>query len=493
MPSFLVFDIGTSGGRAVVGSLTQEQISLNWIHKFSNRAVPVSGTLYWDILYLWSEVITGVRRWFTYDGDDLQLDGIGLDTWAVDFALLDEQGKLLENPVHNRDTRTDGMIECVLEIVSRDEIYARTGIQFMQINTLYQLFAMVQSKSATLRNAATFLTIADLLNYWLTGKKVVEFTSATCTQFYDPRAGAWTIDILERLGIPTQIFPPVVPPGTVLGPVDSAPELAVAGTTPVIAVATHDTASAVAAVPAESRGFAYISSGTWSLMGAEVPAPVISPASLKYNFTNEGGVNGTFRLLKNILGMWLVQACQQTWNDAQESFGYDEMTKLAGAAPPFGALIDPEPNSPYFRTPGDMPARIAAFAARTGQLEPNGKGEVLRCIFESLALKYRQTLGQLEEVLGHTIEVIHIVGGGSRNALLCQMTADATNRLVIAGPDEATAIGNVIVQAIATGHLKSLDEGRRMVIRSTDLKQYWPAPSSDWDDAYRRFLDITRI
>jgi sugar (pentulose or hexulose) kinase len=264
------------------------------------------------------------------------------------------------------------------------------------------------------------------------------------------------------------------------------------GNAPVVAVATHDTASAVAAVPAEAEHFAYISSGTWSLMGVEVTAPVITPESLKYNFTNEGGVAGTFRLLKNILGMWLVQACQESWDDSGETYSYDELTQMAAAAPAFGALIDPHPNSPDFRVPGDMPARITAFASRTGQSVPESKGAVLRCIFESLALKYRQTLFQLEAVLGHSIDVIHIVGGGARNGLLCQMTADATNRLVIAGPAEATAMGNLIVQAIATGHLASLDEGRRLVRDSTNLKHYRPVPSNDWDNAYRRFLDITQ-
>ncbi len=491
MPRFLAFDIGTSAGRAILGTLREGKLTLDLVHRFPNRAVPVRGTLYWDILYLWHGILEGLQNWIQ---SDLPLDSIGLDTWAVDFALLDEGGKLLDNPVHNRDTRTDGMMERVFQIVPREEIYARTGIQFMQINTLYQLYALVVADAPALRHAATFLTIADLLNYWLTGRQVVEFTSATCTQFYDPNAGDWTYDLLRRLGIPTHILPQVVPPGTILGPLDAQPEdMSAFPAVPVIAVATHDTASAVAAVPAETDRFAYISSGTWSLVGTEVQSPVITPESLKYNFTNEGGIGGTFRLLKNVLGMWLVQACQDRWAISGERFTDRDLVEIAAAAPPFGPLIDPQPNSPFFRTVGDMPARIREFCARTGQNVPNDKGAILRCIFESLALKYRQVLEQLEEVLGHSIEVIHIVGGGSLNELLCQMTADATNRPVIAGPAEAATLGNLAVQAIATGHLNSREEARALIRRSSALKRYDPIAAQGWDYAYQRFKDIVSL
>jgi rhamnulokinase len=492
MPKFLAFDIGTSAGRAILGTLRDDKLMLDIIHRFSNRAVPVRGTLYWDILYLWHGLLAGLQNW-VHSGD-LDLDGIGLDTWAVDFALLDASGRLLDNPVHNRDTRTDGMIERVLEVVPREEIYAQTGIQFMQINTLYQLYALVLADAPALRHAATFLTIADLLNYWLTGRKVVEFTSATCTQFYDPNAGDWTWDLLARLVIPARMLPEVVPPGTVLGPLNTQlPDLSAIPPVPVIAVATHDTGSAVAAVPAETDHFAYISSGTWSLVGAEVHAPVITPASLKYDFTNEGGVGGTFRLLKNVLGMWLVQACQDVWAASGKRFRDADLVQMAAAAPPFGPLIDPHPNSPDFRTVGDMPARLRDFCARTGQPVPADEGAILRCIFESLALKYRQILGQLEAVLGHSIDVIHIVGGGSRNELLNQMTADAANRPVIAGPAEATAMGNLAVQAMATGHLASREDIRALIRRSSDLKRFDPVSTQGWDAAYQRFTDIARL
>lgn len=483
MPKFLAFDIGTSWGRAMLGTLEANHLSLEPLHRFSNRAVPVLDTLYWDILHLWDGVLAGL-----HEAASAELASIGLDTWAVDFALLDESGALLDNPVSNRDPRTDGMIDKVLEKIPREELHRRTGIQFMQINSLYQMYAMQLAGAPALGFAETFLSIADLLNYWLTGRKVVEFTSATCTQFYNPHRQDWDRDILAQLDLPTNIYPPVVQPGEVLGPlVVPIPELE---GTPVVAVATHDTGSAVAAVPTEVERFAYISSGTWSLMGAEVQEPVISPESLKYNFTNEGGVFGTYRLLKNILGMWLVQACRDTWAQEGENYDYDEIVQMAKAAPAFGPVIDPYPNSPDFRTPGDMPARIRAFCERTDQPVPQTKGAVLRCIFESLALKYRQTLLQLEEVLDHEIEVIHIVGGGARNMLLCQMAANAMERPVIAGPGEATTMGNLIVQAMATGHLNSLAAGRALVRRSSDLKRYEPKPSPEWDDAYTRFLNI---
>lgn len=487
MSDFLAFDIGTSEGRASLGSITADRLELKTLHRFPNKSVPVHNTLYWDILYLWDGLLTGLRAGLGIEN----IQSLGLDTWAVDFALLDEAGSLLDNPVHNRDARTDGMMPRVFEIVSRDELYQRTGIQFMQINTLYQLYALVLSNAPSLKNAATFLTIADLLNYWLTGNLVVEFTSATCTQCYDPNAGSWATDILEQLHIPSTMFPTIVQPGTLLGPCQPPTSLfSDAAGIPVVAVATHDTGSAVAAVPTETEHFAYISSGTWSLMGAEVRAPVISAASLKYNFTNEGGVDGTFRLLKNILGMWLVQACQEYWALEGATYAAAQLVDMASRAPAFGPLIDPHPNNAYFRTPGDMPARIKRFLRDTHQSIADDKGSILRCIFESLALKYRQTLYQLEEVLGYSIDVIHIVGGGARNELLCQMTADATNRVVIAGPDEATTMGNVLVQAMATGHLTSLAAGRDLVRRSSPLKSYEPCLSDQWDHAYSRFLDI---
>lgn len=490
---FLAYDIGTSAGRTMVGTLSADRLSLDVVHCFPTRSVSVRGTLYWDILYLWHEILAGLETWQNGNADP-RLDGIGLDTWAVDFALLDERGALLGNPVHNRDARTDGVMAHVFEEIPREEIYTRTGIQFMQINTLYQLYAMKLAGAPALRHAATFLTIADLLNYWLTGRPVVEFTSATCTQFYDPTARDWAKDLLARLDLPIGILPPVIQPANVLGLLNVAlPGRVKAADVPVIAVATHDTGSAVAAIPVETEHFAYISSGTWSLMGAEVRSPVITAESLKYNFTNEGGIDNTYRLLKNILGMWLIHACQTAWERSGKSYSHADLIQMAAAAKPFGPLIDPYPNSPDFRATDDMPASIRAFCARTGQVVPANDGAVARCIFESLALKYRQTLDQLQEVLGHDIDVIHIVGGGARNELLCQMTANATHRPVIAGPSEATTMGNLVAQAMATGHLASLDEGRRLIRRSSDLKRYEPSDSRAWIDAYARFVEISQV
>ncbi len=487
MPQFLALDVGAESGRAVLGTLCEGLLALKEIYRFPNGPVPVLDHIYWDILHIWKGILDGLHL-----AADYALDGIGLDTWAVDFALLDASGALLDNPVHQRDKRNNGMMERVFEKIPRAELYRRTGIQFMQINTIYQLYSMALADAPALRVAATFLSVADLLNYWLTGRKVVEFSSATCTQFYDPSAGDWARDLLERLGIPTAMLPEVVPPGAILGPLKAeVPKLE--GRVPVIAPVTHDTGSAVAAVPTETENFVYISSGTWSLMGTEVYAPVITPESLKYNFTNEGGAAGTYRLLKNSLGMWLVQECRRTWAIAGEEHSYDALTQMAAEAPAFGPLIYPEPSSPHFLAPGDMPARIVAFCKGTGQPAPAGKGAILRCILESLALRYRQILDELEEVMGYAMDVIHIVGGGSQNTLLCQMTADATNRPVVAGPSEATSVGNVMVQAIATGHLASIAEGRAMVRRSFDLQRYEPHPSAAWDAAYARFLEIAGL
>jgi sugar (pentulose or hexulose) kinase len=484
VPQFLAFDLGASGGRAVLGTLGGGGLELQEVHRFPNGPVAARGTLYTDILRLWCEVIEGVRL---AQGADLA--GMGVDTWGVDFGLLDARGALLANPTHYRDSRTDVIMPRAFERVPRRIIFERTGIQFLQFNTLFQLYAMAAQQDPALDSAVTLLMLPDLLNYWLTGRAVSEFSIATTTQCYDPRAGAWAAGMLEALGIPTHIFTEIVPTGTVLGPLDvDVPGLSYE--VPVIATASHDTASAVAAVPAEGDRFVYISSGTWSLMGAEVPAPVITDKSLAYNFTNEGGVNNTIRLLKNIAGLWLVQECRRVWAEADREYSYDELVTMAAGAPAFGPLVDPD--SADFLAPGDMPARIRDFCKRTGQPEPDSEGAVIRCALESLALRYRLTLERVEDLLGWRAEVIHIVGGGSRNALLCRLTADATGRPVVAGPDEATAIGNVLVQAMATGHLDSLEAGRAMIAASCDLARYQPDEStaSRWDAAYARFMDI---
>jgi rhamnulokinase len=484
---YLAFDLGAESGRAVLGSFDGERLALSTLHRFSNGPVRVFDSLYWDVLRLFSELKVGLGLYRRQAGDGL--DGIGLDTWGVDFGLLGRDGQLLANPRHYRDLRTEGMLEAALARVPRSEVFNYTGIQFMEINTLYQLLAMRLSGDPALEQAEALLMMPDLFNYWLTGVRVCEFSDATTSQCYDPRAGGWARPLLRRLDIPTHFLQEIVPPGTVLGPLHPAvaEEVGLRGV-PVIAPACHDTGSAVAAVPASGRDFAYISSGTWSLMGVEIPQPVISDDSLAWNFTNEGGVFGSFRLLKNIMGLWLVQECRRAWAQEGEEFSYDDLTALAAAAPAFGPLV--EPDSHDFLRPGDMPARIRAFCQTTGQPAPESKGEIVRCALESLALKYRWVLERLERMLGRRLETIHIVGGGSQNRLLCQFAADATQRPVIAGPVEATALGNILLQAIARGRIGSLDEGREVVRRSSEMHAFEPSSLAGWDDAYARFTAL---
>jgi rhamnulokinase len=491
--NFLALDLGAESGRAMLGQFDGERLQLLKVHRFPNDPVRLpdgGGTgcrLHWDVLRLWSEIKQGLALAVQEHG--VELDGVGLDTWGVDFGLLDRDGTLVSNPYHYRDGRTDGMLEEAFRRVPREDIFERTGIQFMQINSLYQLLSMAVGGSPALGIADTFLTIPDLFNYWLTGRKACEFSNATTTQCYDPCAGDWARSLLERLEIPTHIFPEIVPPGTILGELlPSVAEEVSAGRVTVIAPACHDTGSAVAAVPAMGADFVYISSGTWSLMGAELPEPVINAQSLACNFTNEGGVDRTFRFLKNIMGLWLVQECRRTWACQGGKFSYDELTRMAAQAEPLQSIIDPDYGD--FLKPGDMPARICAFCWRTGQPVPESQGAVVRCALESLALKYRWVLERVEEMLGRRLEPIHIVGGGTRNRLLNQLTADATGRQVVTGPVEAAAVGNVVVQMMALGYIGSLREGRRVVRTSFDVTTYEPAGGPEWEEAYGRLLAV---
>ena len=485
--NFLAIDLGAESGRAILATLDGKQLSLTDIHRFPNDPVRLPDGLHWDILRLWSEIKTALH--ITAHKHNVQLAGIGIDTWGVDYGLLDRTGTLIGNPYHYRDSRTDGMMEEAFKRLPREQIFDLTGIQFMQLNTLYQLFSMVMQQSPSLLIAETFLTTPDLLNYWLSGRKACEFTMATTTQCYDPRRREWSQPLLQALSIPERIFPEVVQPGTVLGTV--LPEIAEetgCGAVPVIAPACHDTGSAVAAVPAEAQHFAWISSGTWSIMGAEAGDPIVNAQSLKYNFTNEGGVNGTWRFSKNIMGLWLVQECRRTWARASEELSYTNLTQLAAEAEPFRSIIDVD--AADFFQPGDMPARIQKYCERTQQPMPETKGAIVRCALESLALKYRWVLERLEEMLGYRLEPIHIIGGGTQNRLLNQLTADATHRSVVAGPIEATAIGNVLMQAVALGHLKSLDEARAVVRHSFKPETYEPRPSDRWDAAYQKLQTL---
>ncbi len=490
---FLAIDLGAESGRVMLAQFDGERIELTQMRRFSNGPVrlPIVGEksarLHWDVLRLWTEIKEGIAQAVRQTGKELA--SIGIDTWGVDFALLDHQGALISNPYYYRDSRTDGMLDEAFRRMSRERIFELTGIQFMQINTLYQLLSMVVSHSPSLDVAETFLTMPDLFNYWMSGEIASEFSIATTTQCYDPRQRNWSDPLLSAMGIPRRIFPRVIAPGTVLGPLlPAVTEDTLAEKIPVVAPACHDTGSAVVAVPAETKDFAWISSGTWSIMGTELSAPVINPASLKFNLTNEGGANGTFRLSKNVAGLWLVQECRRTWAAAGDELSYEKLTEIAAQAKPLVSVIDPDHGD--FLKPGDMPSRIRAFCQRSGQPVPETKVAVVRCILESLALKYRWVLERLEQVVGHRLDPIHIVGGGTQNRLLSQLTADATGRQVIAGPIEATALGNVVMQGIALGHIGSLQQARAIVRRSSELSVFQPADRAGWDDAYARLLNL---
>ncbi len=488
MTQFLAFDLGAESGRAVVGHFDGEQLSLEVIHRFPNGPVRIGDSLYWDVLRLWSEIKQGLSIGAKKYPD---LVSVGLDTWGVDFALLDRNDELLGNPYHYRDCRTNGMMEWTFERLSRQKIFEQTGIQFIQLNSLFQLMALVKADDPALKIAHTFLNIPDLLNFWLTGHKANEFSIATTTQCYNPHTDDWAWDMLERLGIPTEMFGPIVPCGTVLGNLlPSLTEETGAPALPVVAVATHDTGSAVAAVPATGRDYIYLSSGTWSLMGIEASEPIISEATLAYNLTNEGGVGHTFRVLKNIMGLWLVQECRREWERLGDSYTYDELTQMAAAAPAFGPLVLVD--DARFLPPGDMAERIQDFCRETGQSVPQSRGEILRCALESLALEYRYVAESLDRLAGKPLPTIHIIGGGSQNRLLNQFAADATGRTVVAGPVEATAIGNVLVQMMATGHITSLAQGRQIVARSFGVERFEPQDTAAWDEAYQRYLELRK-
>ena len=465
----LAIDIGAESGRVMAVHFDGSGLQLEEVHRFPNHALTVNGVLQWDILHLWREVQVGVGRSRAHAADPPA--SLAVDTWGVDFGLLDRNGDLIGNPVCYRDSRTEGMMEAVWARVPKAEVFAQTGIQFMAINTLYQMMSLVESGSPQLQIAARFLTVPDLLNYWLSGAQVCEFSNATTTQMLNPVTRSWAGGMLDALGIPLDLFPEVVQPGTRLGSFDGVP---------VIAPACHDTGSAVAGVPAQTEKFAYISSGTWSLVGLEVAQPVVNEAALAVNATNEGGVYGSFRLLKNVMGLWLLQQCRSTWEQEGRAYSYPELVSLAESAEPLRSFVDP--NDDRFLPPGDHPAHIRAFCQQSGQPRPETDAAIARCVFESLALAYRDVLLELQTLTGRPIEVIHVVGGGSRNRLLNQLTADATGITVLAGPSEATVIGNALVQLISLGELAHLDEGRQLVAEIGALERFEPSAQSAWQD-----------
>jgi rhamnulokinase len=477
--SYLAFDLGAESGRAVLGRLQSGALNIREIRRFPNEPVRQNGSLYWDVLRLWHEMGRALER-----AADARPASVGVDGWGVDYALIGERGNLLENPYHYRDVRSAGMMDAVFERVRREKIYDVTGIQFLQINTLFQLYAACLRTPEVVDAAQALLTIPDLLNYWLSGRLCSEYTVATTTQFIDARSRTWAKRLLSEIGLPTRVLTEIVQPGTVIGNIrrDAAPALA---GTPVVAPACHDTGSAVASVSA-GGSTAFISSGTWSLLGTEIDAPVITANARDLNFTNEGGVCGTIRLLKNIGGLWLLQACRRSWAADGHSLDYDALhAAAADDRLSFLSLIDPDDHA--FLNPADMPAQIAQYCRQTSQPEPSGPAAYVRAILESLALKYRVVLESLEELTGRRFDQIRIVGGGSRNRLLNQFTADATGRTVLVGPVEATALGNIGMQMLAVGAVSSLAEARAVIDRSFPVERFEPSQTDRWDAQFRRF------
>jgi rhamnulokinase len=490
--AYLAVDMGASSGRHLLGLFDGNRLQLEEVYRFENGPVEVGGRLYWDLLGQWSHVRRGL--WAAGNKCGADIASVGVDTWGVDFGLLGRGDELLGNPYHYRDSRTNSMMEKAFGIVSREEIFRHTGLQFMQFNTLYQLLAMKLSGSPLLDVADTLLMVPDLFHWLLTGVKCNEMTEASTSQFYNPVKGDWSIDLLEKFSLPTRILGKITQPGTVLGPLRTN-LIAETGLSAakVVLPGSHDTASAVMAVPAQSKpgvrpDWCYISLGTWALMGIESPQPVINDAVLNLNFTNEGGVGGTTRLLKNITGLWIVQECRRTWNMAGENLDWEALNQLSAAAKPLQCFINPD--AVDFLSPSDMPEAIRAFCGKTGQCVPEDKGGVLRCALESIALKFRHVLKMCEELNGGRIETIHIVGGGTKNRQLCQFAADACGRRVVAGPIEATAIGNLMMQAVAAGDVGSIAEAREVIRRSFPVEEYMPQNTAAWDDAYGKLLKI---
>lgn len=487
---YLAIDLGAESGRVMAGLFDGKQIRLEELHRFPNGPVAVADTLRWDLLRLWSEIQTGLAKAASRFGQDII--SVGVDTWGVDFVLLSKTGEMLGQPYHYRDRRTLGVLEQTFQRVPRSEIFSQTGLQFMEINSLYQLVAMNQTNGPLVEQADRFLMIPDFFHWLLCGSRVVEFTNATTSQMFHPTNQTWAFDLLRKLKIPTQMFGDVVDPGTKLGTLrEDVARRAGLPRLGVVAPATHDTGAAVAAVPTENTGranWAYISSGTWSLMGLELPHAVLTPRALELNVTNEGGIDGTYRLLKNIMGLWLVQECRRSFERNGATYDYGLLAQVARDAKPFRAFVDPDDHA--FLAPADMPEAIREWCRQTNQEIPDTEGGIVRCALESLALKYRTVLGWLEELSGEKVEVIHIVGGGTQNELLNQFTANATGRPVITGPIEATALGNILVQARTAGAIGSLQDIRSVVRASSTMKRYEPQNTAAWNEAQSRFTEV---
>ena len=486
---YIAIDLGAESGRVMLASICDDKLSLEEIHRFGNGPIKENGSLRWDFDRLLLEVKTGIAKAAKQEGKlapaEAGVAGIGVDSWGVDFGLIGADGKLLEKPYHYRDSRTNGMMEKAFALMGKRRIYDCTGIQFMQLNSVYQLLAMRLANSPVLAKTKKLIFIGDLFSYYLCDHAFGEYTLASTSGLMDMRTGKWSQEMFDKLSLPIEIMPDVIEPGTVVDKL-SRPiaEKLGCGQIPVIAVASHDTASAVAAVPASGGNWAYLSSGTWSLMGVEVPKAIVNDKTFQYEFTNEGGVKNTIRLLKNIMGLWLVQECKRQWEREGNDLSYDQLTAMAQKAKPFAAHIEVDRSE--FLAPGDMPKRINDHLAETGQKTIQDKGQMIRAILEALAFKYRTVLERIEDATGRKIDCLHIVGGGMKNELLNQFAADATGKKVIAGPAEATAIGNILMQAKATGQIKTLAEARKLVCNSFELKQYQPQNTSLWEKQYKK-------
>lgn len=481
----LAFDFGASSGRAILGTLENGKIEMKEIHRFSNDPVSVRGTVYWDILRLFFEIKTGITKAVSEGG----FDAISIDTWGVDFGLLDEKGNLLANPVHYRDVRTEPITQEVLKILSKEELYGLTGIQFNRINTLYQLMYLKLKEPDVLAKTKKMLMIPDLFAYMLTGEMHEEATIASTSNLYDGRIKNWSFELIEKLGLPKDIFADIIEPGSVYGKL--SPEICEelgCEPVPVIACASHDTASAVAAVPSNTDDFVYVSCGTWSLFGIETAQPIMTEEAARYNFTNEGGFADTTRFLKNITGLWLIQESRRQWKREGTEVGFDVLEKEALASEPFKCFIDVD--DPLFETAGNLPKRVQQYCKKTGQYVPQNRGEIMRCIYQSLAMKYRYTFDLLKNLGKKDYSHINIVGGGTKDGLLCQMVAESCNTEIYAGPIEATALGNIAVAFFALGELADLKEIRKVVSDSTNLLHYSPTQSDIWEDAYNNYLKI---
>jgi rhamnulokinase len=486
MTTMAAIDLGAQSGRVAVGRLDGERLEVEVVHRFANEPVRLGDTLNWDILSLYREALVGLRAAAATGS----VDSIGVDSWGVDFGLVDRHGRLVGNPVHYRDARRAAAFGPTLDRVPARELYERTGIQLLPINTLYELAALATESDPALAAAETLLMIPDLMHLWLAGTRVGEWTNATSTQCLDARTATWAGDVLARLGIPDRLLPELVQAGTALGSLrpDVAADTGI-GRAAIVAVATHDTASAVAAIPFREPGSAYISAGTWSLVGVELHEPLITDETFAANLTNEGGIERSFRLLRNVTGLWLLHECRRTWANAGQHYEFEELIRLAETAPALRSLVDPNHSS--FASPGDMPARIRTFCAETGQPEPQDPQSITRCILESLALKHAEAIDVLGALTGTPPPEVHIVGGGARNDLLCSWTAAATGLPVLVGPEEATLLGNLLVQAIALGEIGSIAEAREIVLASFTPVVHEPETSNAWHEARHRFSELS--